>query len=120
MCGKNRKFMLNAFQRQAASPVCGKNPSRNVICFPVTKVPVSTTVALYNRVLHDLHGRMSSGPPRPYFVETLRRGDNTAAGECCGITVSRRGTGDTAADMPSSEKESPIPTIRGDGTVCMA
>ena len=78
VCGKNRKFMLNAFQRQAASPVCGKNPSRNAICFPVTKVPVSTTVALYNRVLQNLHGRMSSGPPQPYFVSILRRGGNPA------------------------------------------
>ena len=47
--------------------------------FPVIKVPASPTVALYNRVLYDLHGRMSSGPPQPYFVEILRRGGNTAA-----------------------------------------
>ena len=46
--------------------------------FPVIKVPASPTVALYNRVLYDLHGRMSSGPPQPYFVEILRRGGNPA------------------------------------------
>ena len=44
-------------------PARGEDPSRNVIRFPVTEVPVSTTVALYNRVLRGLRGRMSSGPP---------------------------------------------------------
>jgi hypothetical protein len=62
------------------SSVCGEDPSRNAIRFPVTRVPASATVALHSKVLHSLHGRMSSGPPQPYFVEILRRGGNPAAG----------------------------------------
>ena len=69
-----------SFFFNAVSPARGEDPSRNAIRFPVTEVPVSTTVALYNRVLRGLHGRMSSGPPQPYFVEILRRGGNTVAG----------------------------------------
>ena len=42
--------------------VYGKS-SRNAIRFPVTKVPVSTIVALHSKVLCSLHGRMSSDPP---------------------------------------------------------
>ena len=57
--------------------VYGKS-SVDAVRFPVTRVPVSATVALHSKVLHNLHGRMSSGPPQPYFAEILRRGDNTA------------------------------------------
>ena len=62
-------------------PARGEDPSKSVVRFPVTKVPVSTIVALHSKVLRNLHGRMSSGPPQPYFVEILRRGDNTAVGD---------------------------------------
>ena len=62
-------------------PARGEDPSRNAIRFPVTEVPVSTTVALHSKVLCSLHGRMSSGPPQPYFVEILRRGGNPAVGD---------------------------------------
>ena len=79
VCGKNSPSFCLSKSGPAASPACGKNPFRNVIRFPVTEVPVSTTVALYNRVLRGLHGRMSSGPPQPYFVEILRRGSDPAA-----------------------------------------
>ncbi len=68
-------------------PARGEDPSKSVVRFPVTKVPVSATVALHSKVLYDLHGRMSSGPPQPYFVEILRRGDNTAARGAIGTTL---------------------------------
>ena len=42
--------------------VYGKS-SVDAVRFPVTRVPVSATVALHSKVLHNLHGRMSSGPP---------------------------------------------------------
>ena len=61
------------------SSVCGEDPSKSVVRFPVAKVPASLTAALHSKVLRNLHGRMSSGPPQPYFVEILRRGGNTAA-----------------------------------------
>ena len=64
-----------------------KSPPRDVVRFPVIKVPASATVALHSKVLHSLHGRMSSGPPQPYFVEILRRGGNPAAREAVGTTL---------------------------------
>ena len=57
---------------------CGKTVWGIRFVFLLYKVPVSATVAPHSRVLCSLHGRMSSGPPQPYFVEILRRGDNTA------------------------------------------
>ena len=57
---------------------CGKTVWGIRFVFLLYKVPVSATVAPHSRVLCSLHGRMSSGPPQPYFVEMLRRGDNTA------------------------------------------
>ena len=61
-------------------PCVWENPFRGRSSFSFTRVPVSATVALHSKVLHSLHGRMSSGSPQPYFVEILRRGDNPAAG----------------------------------------
>ena len=61
--------------------------SVDAVRFPVTRVPVSATVALYNRVLCDLHGRMSLGPPQPYFAEILRRGSDPAARGAVGTTL---------------------------------
>ena len=55
-----------------------EKPFQGCGLFPVTRVPASTTIALHSRVLHSLHGRMSSGPPQPYFAEILRRGGNPA------------------------------------------
>ena len=52
-----------SFFFNAVSPARGEDPSRNAIRFPVTEVPVSTTVALHSKVLCSLHGRMSSDPP---------------------------------------------------------
>ena len=111
VCGKNPRKLALSPNPKVVSPACGKNHSTDAVCFPVTKVPVSTTVAPHSRVLCSLHGRMSSGPPQPYFAEILRRGDNTAVreGDRCG-----RGLW----TPPSSEKESPIPAYSGDGTVC--
>ena len=63
-------------------PARGEDPSKSVVRFPVTKVPVSLTAALHSKVLCSLPGRMSSGPPQPYFVEILRRGGSpTAVGD---------------------------------------
>ena len=86
VCGEDGTLAAMPLCPSAASPACGKNHSMDAVCFPVTKVPVSVTVAPHSRVLCSLHGRMSSGPPQPYFAEILRRGDNTAVreGDRCG------------------------------------
>ena len=65
----------------AASPAYGKSPPRDVVRFPVVQeFPFQRPLPYNNRVLCDLRGRMSSGPPQPYFVEILRRGGSPAAG----------------------------------------
>ena len=65
-CGKNTAGSLGRDIKEAASSACGKNPFRNAIRFPVTKVPVSTIVALHSKVLRNLPGRIGSGLPQPY------------------------------------------------------
>ena len=52
--------------RKRYPSACGKNPSMDVVRFPVTKVPVSMTIVPYNRVLRGLRGRIGSGLPSPY------------------------------------------------------
>ncbi len=53
---------------EAASLACGKKePSQGCGSFSrYARVPVSTTVALYSRVLCGLRGRIGSGSPSPY------------------------------------------------------
>ena len=45
---------------------CGEDPSKSVVRFPVTKVPVSLTAALRGKVFCSLHGRIGSDVPPPY------------------------------------------------------
>lgn len=87
VCGKNPRKLALPPNPKAAPPVYGKSPPRDVVCFPVTRVPVSATVALHSKVLYDLHGRMSSGPPQPYFAEILRWGGSPAARGAVGTTL---------------------------------
>ena len=80
-CGKNPAVLKNHSVFGWRYPLrVWEKPFQGCGLFPVAKVPVSATVALHSKVLHSLHGRMSSGPPQPYFVEILRRGGSPAAG----------------------------------------
>ena len=79
-CSWGRSAPLCGTPTGGCGSPCGKTVRGIRFVFLLYKVPASPTVALYNRVLYDLHGRMSSGPPQPYFVEILRRGDNPTAG----------------------------------------
>ena len=81
----SKKMLFSISKRYP--PARGEDPSRNVIRFPVTKVPVSTIVALHSKVLRNLPGRIGSGSPQPYFVEILRRGGNTAVRGAVGTTL---------------------------------
>lgn len=66
VCGEDVSFALVFSMNHTVSSVCGEDPSRNAIRFPVTKVPVSPTVAPHSRVLCSLHGRMGSDKSLPY------------------------------------------------------
>ena len=79
-CGKNRRHRPNKAADPAISLCVWEKLFQGCVLFSCTRVPVSATVALHSKVLHSLHGRMSSGPPQPYFVEILRRGSDPAAG----------------------------------------
>ena len=80
MWGKPAQLYPN-YSTSSGIPCVWEESSQGCGSFPVTKVPASLTAALRSRVLCSLHGRMSSGPPQPYFVEILRRGSDPAVGD---------------------------------------